>query len=351
MTVDEFLVFLHDRPILSFALLLLFLVLRKQKLEWARVRRHVKNLSLHRRRISRFESLPVDVHLRILADIASDNPQPYLDRMNYLRFKHGQRHLFNVCLVSKRMEEIARPYLYRAAIVDDVDVLARLFRTLGERPALGAHFKRLLLDVPFSEKDARYRKPHVAVIKPHQNHKQDCKPAAEASGIIKYLREVDISPLARLVDGNWIMGVQFQEWASEREYTSIGMMYSEILLRTHNIESLSFGTLDFTDYYSLRVFGQLSDRLGLRHHMGVGRQSWRPSVMAMAQLKELQLLGSNQSFLGTEFLMDFLRLPSLRKFDYFRGDTWWRDNGDLQEALISWRYPGKSLPLIFRVYT
>ncbi|KKY35871.1 hypothetical protein UCDDA912_g04143 [Diaporthe ampelina] len=176
--------------------------------------------------------------MHIFGYLAPNEVQPYLDTTSFNRYKQAQKDLRNVCLVSKQMVQVARLYLYRAAIVNNVDVLAYLLRTLDENQALGQHLKRLVLEVPFILEDVYYRKPNTAVLESRPNYSEICAMAFKTSDISEYERQ-----LARArefySEPHWnFSGPSFVEWAWERECEVLGLMYFEILLRTKSLESL-----------------------------------------------------------------------------------------------------------------
>ncbi|KAI7782575.1 hypothetical protein LA080_013063 [Diaporthe eres] len=127
---------------------------------------HAKSPPTTDQNISDIRSLPVELLMHVFE--------------TFHAYKQSQNDLRCVCLVSKQMDAVARRYLYRAAIVHNVDVLAYLLRTLDEVHALGEHFKCLVLEVPFTLEDEKYRKPDVAVLASHPNYSHIYHVAAQA---------------------------------------------------------------------------------------------------------------------------------------------------------------------------
>lgn len=69
---------------------------------------------------------------------------------------HARINLRHLCLVSKRMDLIARPYLYKKVTITDFDSLAKLHRTISRDPQLGEEIKEIDLNVDFGS--ATFRK-------------------------------------------------------------------------------------------------------------------------------------------------------------------------------------------------
>lgn len=109
-----------------------------------------------------FNSLPNETIISIAEHLAFDDVQPYLSDASLVKYKEAQNTLRNLSLVSKTLNDVARPQLYRVIVVDNADVLVKLVRTMTEQKVtLGQHVKTLVLQVPFDNEDERFTAPDL----------------------------------------------------------------------------------------------------------------------------------------------------------------------------------------------
>lgn len=273
--------------------------------------------------ISYIQSLPVELLMHIFEYLAPRNVQPHLDSVSFRAYKQSQNDLRSVCLVSKLMDAVARPFLYRAAIVNNVDVLTYLLRTLDEVQALGEHFKRLVLEVPFTLEDEQYRKPNVSVLASRPNYSKIYREAAETSDVTQY--EQHLVSFRRLcVGGNrYRPPPTFRKWAWRKECELLGLMHFELLRRTDNLQSLCFGMIYSSSPELLSPFSSFSGKV--RHTMA-GREGDETILPFMPKLLELQLLGNKadgQRPYSASFLQSFLGISSLRALQSLHDDGYW----------------------------
>lgn len=284
---------------------------------------HAKSPPPTDQNISHIRSLPVELLRHIFEYLAPNNVQPHLDSAAFRAYKQSQNDLRSVCLVSKLMDAVARPYLYRAAIVNNVDVLAYLLRTLDEVQALGEHFNRLVLEVPFTLENEQYRKPNVAVLTSRPNYSNIYLAAAEASDVTRY--EQHLVSVRRLGLERDFLGphLAFREWAWMRECSILGLMHFEILRRTNNLQSLCFGIICSASPHFVFPYSPFFGHVG--HAMRKDVEVVHPF---MPKLLELQLLGNNEDGQGpysAYFLKHFLEIPSLRALECLHDDGDWFD--------------------------
>lgn len=184
---------------------------RKKKV----ARRHKKktgktnSLQTTNREVSHLTGLPIELLMLIFQHLAPDEVQPYLDDTSFHAYTQARKDLRNVCLVSKTLEGVARPYLYQGVIVKDAHTMAYLLRTLDENQALGQKIKQLVLEVPGSSKDEGYRKPNAAILESRPNFKEIREIADRESDSDEYQRYVDWSRSGVL---RAIRETPFEEW-------------------------------------------------------------------------------------------------------------------------------------------
>lgn len=282
-----------------------------------------RSLTLPNRKISSIQSLPVELLLHIFGYLAPENVQPHLNSVSFQAYKQAQKDVRSVCLVSKQMDLVARPYLYCAAIVNNVDVLAYLLRTLDEAQALAQHVKHLVLEVPFTSEDGHYRKPNVAALQSRPNYSKICGIMAKASDVTQYDRHLAVNPRMFLGSNVGIPDFTFMEWAWGEECEALGLMYFEILRRTSNLQSLCFGMLCSgkghltIPYHSLLV--NVRSAMGELKHIV-------PGQAFMPKLHQLQLFRNDAHGRGpyqADFLRYFVDIPSLRALQSLHDDGEW----------------------------
>lgn len=285
---------------------------------------NTKNLPNADRKITRLEDLPVELLTHIFGYLAPDNVQPYIDGMPLHAYKQGHKDLRNVCLVSKRLEAIARAHLYCTVIVSNVDVLVYFLRTLDENHGLGQLVKRLVMEVPFSSNEAHYRKPNAAVLGSRPNYSEICETAADASDVTKYEEYAEFHRAAAVEDPSWyegrIPGGLLEDWASDKENEVIGMMHFEVLFRTSNLESFALRLRNNAATFAYSSFTDpLVSALGPNNQVA-------PPNMLLTRVKEVQLLadcGGRQSPYSFSYMKPFLDLPYLRTIKSFHDNGHW----------------------------
>lgn len=296
------------------------------------------NIPLHTdRNTSIITMLPTELLMNIVGYLAFDHIQ-CLDQASLHTYQQTQKDLRSVCLVSKQMSAVARQYLYRAVMVNNVDVLVYLVRTLDEDRALGQHIKRLVFEVPFILEDVRYRKPNVAVLGSGRRFSKICKMAVDASDFTEYQQTLLRTQETNETNGWNIPCPTFDKWAWRKECDILGDLHFEILLRSNNLESLCFGMICPANSHGiwpyLPFFSQVASA------MGQGLWS-RPVPGFMSKLQQLQLLGDNRKGEGpfsVEFLRALLEIPSLKALKCFNDDGKWCRLGPRQKFGI----PSKS---------
>lgn len=94
------------------------------------------------RQNSAWESLPVELHTEILKILVFKGIEPFTEE-DYDDNQAACTNLVNLCLVSNRLCEVVRPELYRNIIIHKPIVLVRMYRTLLDKPELGALTRRV----------------------------------------------------------------------------------------------------------------------------------------------------------------------------------------------------------------
>lgn len=274
-------------------------------------------MSLHAHRTtSNITILPNELLMHIAGYLAFDHIQ-YLDQASFHTYKQIQKDLWSVCLVSKQMEPVARQYLYRAVMVNNVDVLVYLVRTLSENWALGQYVRRIVFDVPFAFEDLHYRRPNVAVLESAQRFSRICKVAVEASDFARYQQELLSAQGISVSRGRNILYPTFNKWAWRRECDILGELHFEILLRSSNLESLCFGTISQSFYPYIALFSQIEPAID-------GNWGYRKVPEFMSKLQKLQLLGdSRDGPFSTTFVRGLLAIPSLQTLEFFYDNGAW----------------------------
>ncbi|KUI54949.1 hypothetical protein VP1G_02313 [Cytospora mali] len=170
-----------------------------------------------------FESLPSEILMCFAEQLTPTNVQPYLDANSMRAYKDAQNDLQNLGLVSKRMHEVIRPYLYRGIIVDNSDVLVKLVRTLdtyGE--GLAQYTKDLVLQVPYHATDEGFR-------------------------------ELDTSPLSSCEEYE-LIGISDYKWEACQCWYPLGRLHLYVLKWMMNLETMclampaTHGTMDTCTY-------------------------------------------------------------------------------------------------------
>lgn len=94
---------------------------------------------------SRLDALPDELLMAIFEQL-------FKEMLSGVRIFTKRRTFLSLCLVSKRIDRIARPYLFKKIYINDVCKLATLIRTVAVDQSHGAQIKRIDFDVSqFSE--------------------------------------------------------------------------------------------------------------------------------------------------------------------------------------------------------
>jgi hypothetical protein len=247
--------------------------------------------------VSTFEKLPGEIVMLFAEHLAPTDIQPYLDEASMRKYKDAQNDLRNLGLVSKTMRDAVRPYLYRGIIVDNSDTLVRLVRTLAEhREGLGQHTKRLVLQVPFDEKDENFREPDLSIFRRSKD---------EALSSLVMFKNFEVS------DGH--------------TWWKLGKLYFYILKWTTNLKKLSLAM-------------PLPRRTRLPAtilYMSFWEEFYRASknpahlpLLFLSKLTSVHLLGSEKYTDGqidTDHCRRVFDIPSVRKLVCYRDNGMWFD--------------------------
>lgn len=304
---------------------------RKKKVARRRkkITRHAKNPPTTDPKTSHLNALPVEVLMHIFEYLAPDNVQPHLDGMSLRAYKRAQNVLQNVCLVSKRMEAVARRFLYQGVIIKNADALAYFLRTLDENQDLGQKVKRLVFEVPCALEDEHYQKPNVALLESRPKFRE-IQEAADMIADFEQYQEYCARMRELWSDGgpDDTPDQPFREWAWEKECRVISLMHFEILLLTTNLESLCFGSITEGWRLYIPAYWLFLDTVGFTLQFRVRRESMKPVVTFLSKLTNLEMLTDNKDDKETYpagFLEPFLRIPSLRTLKSFRDDGDWAE--------------------------
>lgn len=279
---------------------------------------HAKSPPRNAGKVAHIMKLPVELLLQILQHLAPSNVQPYLQGTSLQTYKQAQKDLRSVCLVSKRMDAVARRYLYQDVIVKDTDTLAYLLRTLDEDQPLGQEVKQLFLELPNSFTDDEYRSPNVAILESRPNFEEIEEANLVPSDYKQYQRDLHF----------WAGGNRrkpsFNDWAWSKEWRVFSHMIYEILIRTPKLESFCLGRIPPSRWNSLPSEYDFLAKL-IQSAMGFDvlfRE--KPAAPFLPKLTQLQLLadraGDNHTCYPSSLLDDFLVLASLRTIRSFRND-------------------------------
>lgn len=303
---------------------------------------HAKNPPTIDPKTSRLNALPVELLMHIFEFLTPENVQPHLDGISLHAYKQAQKVLQNVCLVSKRMEAVARPFLYQGVIINNADTLAYFLRTLDENQPLGQKVKQLVFEVPCFSEDEQYQKPNITVLGSRPNFEKLQKAAEMVSNFDLYEREC---AHMRQVRSDWGWDDDepdktFEAWAWDKECEVFNLIHFEILFRTINLESLGFGMMlpgEVCFTKSLQSFMSM-----LSSALSFGRED-KESVLFLSKLTDLQLFGGindDRAPYDSELIPYWMGSTSLRTLKSFHDDGDWA-NLDLHAP---WRHEttGKS---------
>ncbi|KKY35872.1 hypothetical protein UCDDA912_g04144 [Diaporthe ampelina] len=226
------------------------------------------------------EALPDELLTPIIKELVYDE-----NRSGWSARFAARDDLRSLCLVSKRIDLITRPYLYKKVFISCFDSLAKLHRTISRDPHLGDEIREIDLGVSFGS--ATFSKRLTAA-----EHKE-------------FLDEFN----------------QFR--ADGRFPTSsrlVGDLCYGVLARAVNICSLKMalensesGNVRFTQEYFMQLYNRnhltaYSDFFDRVRHASRSNAS---GVVFLPRLETLTLCGLSRP-LGIEVFEHFLDLPSLR---------------------------------------
>lgn len=98
---------------------------------------------------SRLEALPNELLFKTFRALASSN----LDARHFAAYRAGRDSLRSLCLVSKSMEAVARPELYRDIRLYSDMAVVRLYAAFCSDPTLASSVRSVLLRLPNSRRD------------------------------------------------------------------------------------------------------------------------------------------------------------------------------------------------------
>ncbi|KUI68484.1 hypothetical protein VM1G_04667 [Cytospora mali] len=265
-----------------------------------------------------FESLPSEILMCFAEQLTPTNIQPYLDATSMRAYKGAQNDLRNLGLVSKRMHEAIRPYLYRGIIVDNSDVLVKLVRTLdtyGE--GLAQYTKDLVLQVPYHATDEGFR-------------------------------ELDTSPLLSCEE-NELIGMSGYKSEACQYWYPLGRLHLYVLKWMMNLETMSLampathGMVDTSIYLPFWEWFYAAARSPFRF---------------LPKLTTVHLLGDRKTLNGqleTDHCRGPLDIPSVRKLICYRDNGVWFDltpaSADRKLVTFSSRWQRNSSNFQFRNIT
>ncbi|ROV88128.1 hypothetical protein VMCG_10424 [Cytospora schulzeri] len=260
--------------------------------------------------ISTFEALPSEVVMMFAEHLAPTDIQPYLEEASMRTYKEAQNNLRNFGMVSRRMNDLVRPYLYRGIIVDNADRVVQLVRTLAKhRGGFGKHIKDLVLQVPFDETDGKFTVPDVSVFLSSQDE--------------------DLVTLAKCRVPN------------TRAYQALGKLYFQVVKWTMNLETLAFGmALPSSGTNSANVLYLFfwKDFCG-----AAGSPSYFRLPTFLPKLTTVYLHGGKSSShrpIDSDQCRRFFDIPSVQKLVCYRDEGLWYDLRPTTEH---------STPVYFRV--
>lgn len=285
---------------------------RKKKVARRRKTGHAENPPTIDPKIPHLDKLPVEILMHIFEYLAADNVQPYLDSTSRQAYEQAQKNLRSVCLVSKLMDAVARKYLYRGVIVNNVDILTYLLRTLFEDQAVAQYVQRLVFQVPYSSEDENYRRPNIAVLKAHPDY---C--GAKPTRVWGELPDITS-----------------EGWLPTWEPEILGKMHFQVLCRTKNLETLVFASIysamDMKHWFLYKTLDiLLCYALGLKKEdqsIQPSSGTAKPVISFLTKVKEVQFLADNEDGQGPyspEYLQTLLAIPSLKTVKSFHDDGNW----------------------------
>lgn len=112
---------------------------------------------------SPFEKMPLEI-LEKIARIRIPDAWD-IDTTPWLTHKNDISKLFTLCLVSKRLESVVRPAIFRNVTIRRSADLIRLLRALLENRTLGGHIRRLTLSTTFLRHEEGYERLDLQLLK------------------------------------------------------------------------------------------------------------------------------------------------------------------------------------------
>ncbi|KAG6362250.1 hypothetical protein INS49_010480 [Diaporthe citri] len=97
----------------------------------------------------RFDTMPYELLEEVARFLAPDNTLDHADANCRAAYKKGMSDLLNLCLVSKMLEAVVRPAIFRNIIIWRSTELILLYRTLTENHGVGGYIKTLVLSTAF----------------------------------------------------------------------------------------------------------------------------------------------------------------------------------------------------------
>lgn len=96
-----------------------------------------------------FETMPYELLEEVAKFLAPDNALNHADVKFRAAYKKGFSSLLNLCLVSKRLEAVVQPVIFRNILIWRSSDLILLYRTLTENPEVGGYIRTLVLSTAF----------------------------------------------------------------------------------------------------------------------------------------------------------------------------------------------------------
>lgn len=268
------------------------------------------------------DTIPDEIILLIAMKMAVDIHKPYMPYESHpnpstIEGDECLQGLVNLCLVSKRMHDVAKEALYRNILIPDANTLVLLYRSFLENPALGIHVKQISLII-LNNGDW----------------------TAFGDGQIFQSAEIDLGPILEWNDElgqhelpydlRKHMGTPFAGSRLAPHKTYIELLYVlqfRVLGHTRNLDSLDLCVHpQYTPDETYQLYSM--DDIYSEVVNGVLRLMWEEVSRCLANLKKLRLTGREyplrSDFMGL-MCRCFLALPKLDQLIWFNDAPGWFD--------------------------
>lgn len=229
---------------------------------------------------SRLEALPDELLIAIFEQL-------FNEMLSGVAIFTSRRNFLSLCLVSKRIDRIARPCLFKKIYMNDACKFARLCRTVAGNQNLGAQIKSIDFDVAYFDRQ-EFRDCHQYISEWLPTNSKGTQNDEDMVGILCYML------LSRAVN------------------------LSSLKLNTATVDGTAWDLYQLNDWFYPQISFAFSDRVSeaIRSTANGGTEVFLP------RLKKLTLW-SDCGSVAVDTIEDFLALPSLRTIESVQDDGDW----------------------------